>query len=153
MTFDVFVPLRDKRFLRHYAEMVVAMFAGMVVIGVPAEAALQALGSSTDALQDDAPWAVLLGMATFMTIPMVALMRWRGHTWRPCAEMSASMYVPTFAAIALFEAGALDYMSAMMVEHVVMLPAMLGVMLLRPAEYACHEHGSGTGVEVAPEAA
>lgn len=142
MTSSIFRPLRDKRFLRHYAEMVAAMLAGMVVLGVPAEAGLRALGSSSAALQDDAPWAGLLGMATMMTIPMVALMRWRGHGWRPCWEMAASMYLPTIAAVALVETGALAYMSAMMLEHAVMLPAMLGVMLLRPEEYLCHAHGA-----------
>lgn len=132
--------LRDKHFLRHYLEMVVAMFAGMVVLGVPAEAGLQLVGTSADALGDSAPWLVLLGMATIMTIPMVALMRWRGHGWRPCWEMAASMFLPTFAAIALMEAGALEYMQAMTLEHVVMLPAMLAAMLLRPDEYTCHAH-------------
>jgi flagellar biosynthetic protein FliP len=139
-TFSV---LRNKHFLRHYLEMVAAMVAGMVVLGLPAEQGLRLIGSSTDALSDSAPWASLLGMATIMTIPMVALMRWRGHAWRPVWEMSASMYVPTFLAIVLVEAGVLDYMPGMMLEHVVMLPAMLVAMLLRPDEYAHHDHGAG----------
>ncbi len=130
-----------KHFIRHYVEMVVAMFAGMVVLGVPAEAALQLLGSSTDALHDSAPAVVLLGMATMMTVPMVALMRWRGHGWRPSAEMSASMYLPTLLAIGLMEAGAIGFGTAMTLEHVVMLPAMLVAMLLRPDEYAHHHRG------------
>ncbi len=128
------------RFIRHYVEMVIAMVLGMVVLGIPAEWALDAAGTSADAVQESAPAVMLLGMATIMTIPMVALMRWRGHAWRPCWEMSASMYLPTLVAIALVHSGAVEYMSAMMLEHAAMLPAMLGAMLLRPDEYACHGH-------------
>lgn len=35
-----------RRFARHYVEMVIAMALGMVVLGLPAEVALGALGSS-----------------------------------------------------------------------------------------------------------
>ena len=31
------VTLQNRRFIRHYAEMVVAMFAGMIVLGIPGE--------------------------------------------------------------------------------------------------------------------
>ena len=49
------------------------------------------------------------------------------------------MFVPTFFVIALMEAGTLDYHGAMGYMHVLMLPAMLAVMLLRRAEYStCH---------------
>ena len=34
-------------FIRHYIEMVVVMFAGMIVLGLPGEAALKAIGSGT----------------------------------------------------------------------------------------------------------
>jgi hypothetical protein len=56
-------------FIRHYIEMVVVMFAGMIVLGLPGEAALKALGSGTSELRDDAPAVVFLGMAATMTIP------------------------------------------------------------------------------------
>ncbi len=129
------------QFTRHYLEMLVAMFAGMVILGVPAEGALRLIGSSTSALKADAPAVVFLGMALIMTIPMVALMRYRGHAWRPCWEMSASMFLPTFAVIAALWAGIEDdFGLLMMVEHVAMLPAMLVAMLLRYDEYAGHHH-------------
>ena len=88
-------------FIRHYIEMVVVMFAGMIVLGLPGEAAPKALGSGTSELRDDAPAVVFLGMAATMTIPMVAWMRYRGHRWQPTLEMAASMIVPTLVAIAL----------------------------------------------------
>jgi hypothetical protein len=136
-----------RHFIRHYAEMVAAMFAGMIVLGIPGELALQAAGYSSDALRDDAPAVSFLAMATIMTIPMVALMRWRGHSWRPCWEMAGSMFVPTFGVIAVMASGLDDdFMSLMMVEHVAMLPAMLAVMLLRYDEYAGCGHAVGEGV-------
>ena len=123
-----------KHFLRHYLEMVAAMFLGMAILGVPVDRALDALGATSDEF-------MFLGMATTMTVPMVGWMLYRGHGWRANAEMSASMFVPTFAVIGLLSAGVLTSVGVLMVvEHVAMLLAMAGVMLMRPAEYI-HRHG------------
>jgi hypothetical protein len=130
-----------RHFIRHYVEMVAAMFLGMAVLGVPAGWGLDAVGSSWSELNTDAPALMLLGMAVTMTVPMVGWMRYRGHGWRANAEMSASMFLPTFAVIGLLSADALTDIGALMViEHVAMLLAMAGVMALHPAEYARH-HG------------
>ena len=131
---------RTASFIRHYIEMVVVMFAGMLVLGLPAEAALQAVGSGTSELSHDAPAVVFLGMAATMTIPMVAWMRYRGHRWQPTLEMAASMIVPTLAAIALLAAGVLGFDALLGLEHVAMLLGMLGAMLLRLDEYTSHAH-------------
>jgi hypothetical protein len=132
----------NRRFIRHYVEMLVAMFGGMVVLGLPAEMALGAIGTSTSELRIDAPAVVLLGMAVIMTLPMVAWMRHRGHAWQPCNEMAAAMFIPTFGVIALMLGGVVeDFGALMMLEHVVMLPSMLVAMLLRRDEYSCgHGH-------------
>ena len=90
-----------RQFIRHYVEMVVAMFGGMLVLGIPAELGLRAIGTSSSQLQIDAPAVALLGMAVIMTVPMVAWMRHRGHGWQPSNEMAASMFLPTFGVIAL----------------------------------------------------
>ena len=128
-------------FARHYLEMVAAMLLGMLVLGVPAEGALQLMGTSASALQDDAPALMLLGMAFVMTVPMVGWMAYRGHGRRPNAEMAASMFIPTFGVIGVMAAGLVDdFMTLMMVEHVVMLPSMLIAMLLRREEYSGHAH-------------
>ena len=133
---------QNKRLVRHYLEMVVAMFAGMVVLGAPAVWALGAVGIDWNQLSDDSPALMFLGMATTMTVPMVGWMLYRGHGWRANTEMSASMFVPTFAVIGVMWAGALTDTGALMViEHVAMLLCMAGVMLLRPAEYLHHDHG------------
>jgi hypothetical protein len=128
-----------KQFIRHYVEMVIAMFAGMVVLGIPAEAALRATGTSSHELYVDAPALALLGMAVIMTVPMVAWMRHRGHGWRPNAEMAGSMFLPTFAVMALLPAG-IEVMTLMGIQHVVMFPAMFVAMLLRRDEYSGHCH-------------
>jgi hypothetical protein len=121
-----------KHFLRHYAEMVLAMFLGMAVLGFPVDRVMDGLGADSDEF-------MFLGMATTMTLPMVAWMMYRGHGWRANAEMSASMFVPTFAVIGVLSAGLLtDIGLLIVIEHVVMLLAMAGVMLMRPAEYAHH---------------
>jgi hypothetical protein len=126
-----------KHFARHYAEMVVAMFLGMLVLGPPAAWAMGAMGIDWGRLTDNAPALMFLGMATTMTIPMVAWMAYRGHGWRANTEMSAAMFVPTFAVIGMLWAGLLTDLGALMVvEHVAMLLAMAGAMRLRPAEYA-----------------
>jgi hypothetical protein len=124
--------LATKHFLRHYAEMVVAMFLGMAVLGYPVDRILARLGASSDEF-------MFLGMATTMTVPMVAWMMYRGHGRRANTEMSAAMFVPTFAVIGALATGLLtDTGVLMMIEHVVMLAAMAGVMLLRPEEYIHH---------------
>jgi hypothetical protein len=116
-------------FTRHYVEMLVAMALGMLVIGMP----LGALLTDTNAELD------LLGMAFAMTVPMVAWMRYRGHGWQPAWEMSAAMFLPSFAAIALLWAGVVeDDHTLMLIQHVVMFPSMLVAMLLRRSEYTRH---------------
>jgi hypothetical protein len=128
-----------KHFIRHYVEMVVAMFAGMAVLGAPFGWLLGATGSSWQELTDTAPALMFLAMATTMTVPMVGWMAYRGHRFRANAEMSASMFVPTFAVIGLLGADLVTDIGVLLViEHVAMLAGMLAVMLLRPAEYSRH---------------
>jgi hypothetical protein len=128
----------NRRFVRHYIEMVVVMFAGMAVLGLPAGWALEAAGTSWG---DLAPSPMLLLMALTMTAPMVAWMYRMGHGWRPNLEMAASMIVPTLAVVALHETAVVKDVSALLiVEHVAMLAGMWGVMLMRPEEYSHHNH-------------
>jgi hypothetical protein len=125
-----------RNFLRHYGEMVIAMFLGMLVLGLPLLGLVGLLGVSTTEMEDRAPAVVLLGMPVVMTIPMVAWMRYRGHAWRPSMEMAAAMFVPSFGAIGLMAIGASDFDSALVIEHVAMLLSMLALMLFRWNEYA-----------------
>jgi hypothetical protein len=132
-----------RHFVRHYVEMVVAMFLGMAVLGVPASWAMSAVGTSWSELHADAPALMLFGMAITMTVPMVAWMSYRGHGWRANTEMSASMFLPTFAVIALLWGGLVEDIGVLLIiEHVAMLLSMLAAMLLRPAEYTHGIHGA-----------
>ena len=81
-------------------------------------------------------------MAFTMTAPMVAWMRHRGHGWRPCGEMSAAMFVPTFVVVGMLAAGVGGGVHSLMgIQHIAMFPAMLAVMLLRREEYGgAHAH-------------
>jgi hypothetical protein len=141
-----------RHFVRHYAEMVGAMFLGMGVLFVPAVAGLAAAGMSRSELEADAPALLLLLMAVSMTAPMVAWMRYRGHGWPASAEMSAAMMVPTFGLIALLGIGLVeDIETLFLVEHVVMLPAMLVVMLMRRDEYTgAPRHTAGFTTQALP---
>ena len=125
----------DRGLLRHYAEMVVVMLLGMAVLAMPLAAAIDAIASGAS----DKPTPMLALMGVSMTVPMVAWMRLKHrHSWRASNEMAASMLVPTLAAIAIEAANLLSLDTVMVAEHVVMLAAMYGVMVLRPAEYIHH---------------
>jgi hypothetical protein len=128
-----------QRFARHYIEMVVVMFVGMAVLAMPARMALAAGDTSWSELGTG---AMLLAMAVEMTVPMLAWMRFRGHGRRPSGEMAAAMLLPTLVAVGLDAAGLVGDAGVLMAgEHVAMLLAMLGAMLLRPAEYTHEHHG------------
>ena len=140
-----------RHFARHYVEMVVAMFLGMAVLGIPAGWALSAMGSSWSELTADAPALMFLLMATAMTVPMVGWMVHRGHSWRANSEMAAAMYLPTFAMIGVLGGGLLTDVGALLaIEHVAMLLSMLGAMLLRPAEYGRQIHATPALAEAQP---
>jgi flagellar biosynthetic protein FliP len=114
-------------FIRHYLEMVAAMLVGMFALG-----ALEDLG--WPALTTRADVAAMV-MATNMSLGMAAWMRFRGHSWRGITEMSASMYLPFAVLLVPYWAGLAGEGVLMTWGHVLMLPAMALVMLLRPAEY------------------
>jgi hypothetical protein len=128
-----------RHFVRHYVEMVAAMFLGMFALSKPADWLFSALGTSTSSQH---PTMMLLSMGITMTIPMVAWMRYRGHGWRPTNEMTASMLIPTFAAMALVETSVMNSGQVMVLEHVAMLAGMLIAMLLRRDEYSGHGHSA-----------
>jgi hypothetical protein len=129
-----------RHFVRHYVEMVVAMFLGMGVLLPPLGAALRAAGTSlhsSDVL-------MISAMAVTMTVPMVGWMRFRGHGWTVCADMTAAMAIPTLAVLALLWSGLVaDLGTLLVIEHLAMLPSMLVAMLLRRDEYtgSVHHHG------------
>jgi hypothetical protein len=126
------------RFTRHLLEMVVAMMLGMGVFDL-ALAVISEPPGYTNLL-------VRYGvMGAFMAAPMVAWMRYRGHSWRDGGEMTAAMLVPMLAPVALVEMGVavpgLSEGSLMMLSHVAMIGGMVALMVYRFERYA---HGRTT---------
>ena len=121
------------RFTRHLLEMVVAMMAGMGVFGL----ALAVLGEPPGYANLLVRYGV---MGAFMAAPMVAWMRYRGHSWSDGGEMTAAMLVPMLAPVALVELGVavpgLSEGTLMMLSHVAMIAGMVALMVYRFERYA-----------------
>lgn len=135
-----------RRFWWHYLQMVVAMMVGMALTPL-FRLLFTAVGAESVYARGDVH---TLAMATGMTVGMTVWMRFRGHGWRPVAEMAAAMYLPFVALFPLLWTGAIDQMTLSAAGHSLMFPAMVGVMLLRPAEYMLpHGHHRHAHVEPA----
>jgi hypothetical protein len=130
-------PSTTKRaFARHFLEMVAAMFIGMAVFGGLATLIFAASGSG---LSDQSVGLRVTLMGVYMTLPMVAWMKYRGHNAARNAEMAASMMVPSLIVAAVAWTAGMEAGAALGIQHAIMIPAMLGVMLWRYEEYA-HAH-------------
>ena len=122
------------RFTRHLLEMVLAMMAGMAVLGV----ALWALGEPPGYANLLVEYGL---MGAFMAAPMVGWMRFRGHSWRDGGEMTAAMLVPMVAPVLPVELGVAGYVpglsedSLMMLSHVAMIGGMVALMVYRWDRY------------------
>jgi hypothetical protein len=110
--------------------MVIAMFAGMVVLGLLLDAA--GLGWS----HKENPELAYLLMAFNMSVGMAAWMRYRGHGWPGTLEMCGAMFAPVIPLFPLLWLGVIDGASLMTLAHVAMFPLMLVAMLWRRDEYA-----------------
>ena len=128
------------QFARHYAEMVLVMFAGMGIFFGVAVGLSAALGSDYGELREDAPGVILFGMGFGMTAAMIWWMERRGHSQPATRAMALSMILPTLLELALLASGAVtDLDTLVTLEHVVMFPAMLVAMLPYRREFA-HGH-------------
>src|SRR6266542_642040 len=119
-----------KHFIRHYLEMVLAMAAGMVAYGLLFRRGLAWTGYADEAI-----------MAAFMTVPMVAWMRYRGHGWGQAAEMAGAMLLPTAVIVVVaVELLGVTGRPLGMSSHAAMLLGMLALMVVRRADYAHGTH-------------
>jgi hypothetical protein len=125
------------RFARHLLEMVVAMMLGMGVFGL----ALAVMGEPPGYANLFVKYG-LLGAS--MAAPMVAWMRYRGHSWRDGGEMAAAMLLPMLAPVALVQLGVavpgLSDGSLMLISHVAMIAGMVALMVYRFDRYAHGAH-------------
>ena len=128
------------RFTRHLLEMVVAMIAGMAVLGL----AIWLLGEPPGYRNLLVRYGL---MGAFMSAPMVAWMRYRGHPWSDGLEMTAAMLVPMFALVLPAELGVARYVPGLtqgslpLLSHVAMIAGMAGLMLYRWDRYVHGSHG------------
>ncbi|MGN9914390.1 hypothetical protein ACTMTJ_43350 [Phytohabitans sp. LJ34] len=122
-----------KRFLWHYVEMIIAMAAGMLVLGLARAGLLGLLDVELSSATQ--PELAALLMAFDMSVGMVVWMRYRGHGWPGTLEMVAVMFAPVVLLAPFTLAGLMSGHALMMVMHIAMLPLMLAVMLRRRAEY------------------
>ncbi|MEU6373422.1 hypothetical protein [Streptomyces sp. NPDC046909] len=120
-------------FARHYIEMILAMLAGMLILG----GALRGTLALTDIPYGMSahPELVTLEMAFTMSAGMAFWMRRRGHAWPGIAEMTAAMFAPALVVVLLLSLDVMSPDAAMAWEHLAMLLLMLAVMLRRRAEY------------------
>jgi hypothetical protein len=127
-------------FTRHLLEMVVAMMAGMMVLGV----AVGILGEPSGEVNLLVEYGL---MGVFMSAPMVAWMRYWGHSWTDGLEMTGAMVAPMFALVIPVEFGVVGLTghSLMMLSHVTMIGGMVLLMLYRLDRYAhVHDHPDHT---------
>jgi hypothetical protein len=122
-----------RAFALHLGEMLVAMMLGMLVLGGAVEGVLALNGAS---LADASASLSAAVMALTMTVPMVWWMKLRGHPARHNVEMAGSMIVPTAIVVAFHLLGAVPATGVMLIQHVTMIPAMVGVMLWRNEHYS-----------------
>ena len=140
-----------RRFSRHVIEMTVAMLLGMAVLGIAFRAIhLAVFGTGFDAAWHEHTELAVLAMTFNMTLPMLALMRYRGHRWERGSEMAAAMFVLAVALLVPFWLGALSADAVLPLEMALMLPAMIAVMALRFDECAWPRGSASASVERAP---
>ena len=126
-------------FTRHLLEMVVAMVAGMAVLGL----AIEVLGEPPGYANPLVEYGL---MGVFMSAPMVAWMRHRGHLWSDGLEMTVAMLVPMFALVIPVELGVASYVpwlsehSLMLLSHVTMIAGMAVLMICRWDRYVHGAH-------------
>ena len=117
--------------LRHVLEMAVVMMVGMMVLGGLFRGVMAAVGVDYADARLRLPGLFALVMALNMSAPMAWWMRRRGHDWRYTAEMVAAMIVPILVLIPPLWLGVISGDTLSSIQHVIMLPSMVVVMLRR----------------------
>jgi hypothetical protein len=131
---------KRKAFWRHVLEMTIAMMLGMCILGAAFRGIhLAVFGTGLDNAWRHHTELAVFAMTFNMTLPMVLLMRYRGHTWARCWEMAAAMFGVALVVLVVFWVGVIPASVALPLEMALMLPAMIGVMASRFDEYAGHK--------------
>jgi len=118
-------------FARHLVEMFLAMMAGMMV---GAFLLATAVSTSVSEVRREHAVAWVVVMAFDMTVPMVAVMLYRGHSRRSAGEMAAAMIVPALPIVA----GQLSHVVSGDIARAYMpvsMVAMIALIVYRRNEY------------------
>ena len=126
------------RFVLHYFEMCIPMCIGFAVGDLVYFWAAGLFGYSEPFAE--LPTLSVLVVTFAMTAPMTAWMLYRGMPRQTVWEMSATMPILAFVLLMLGWLGVLRIGDLALLEHGLMMPAMLVPMLLRPGLYARHLH-------------
>ena len=138
---------RTRVFFRHVLEMTIAMMLGMCVLGAAFRGIhLAVFGTGFDDAWHDHPELAVFAMTFNMTLPMVAWMHHRGHSWERGGEMAAAMFALAFALLVVFWFGVISAHVVLPLEMALMIPSMILVMLYRVDEYAGHPHAPAHAV-------
>jgi hypothetical protein len=116
--------------------------------GVPA-ASHRAFGTGFDEAWHEHTELAAFAMAFNMTLPMVLVMRYRGHSWERGGEMAAAMFLPALPLLVLLWLGLISAHWVLPLQMVLMLPSMIVAMLYRVAEYS-HPHPAKAVASRAP---
>ena len=119
-------------FLRHLLEMILVMAVGMVAGGAVFLTAAGGLTPEEGMRQYPVLFVVVIAVA--MTVPMVAWMRFRGHTLRSCNEMGTAMLLPAVPFIVLYWLGVIPAPICGLYCPASFL-AMIMLMVYRRSEY------------------
>jgi hypothetical protein len=119
------------RFALHALQMAFAMVVGMVLYVV----VVGLVFGDVEGARLAQPELYALGMATAMSVPMVAWMRRHGHAWRLCIEMTIAMFVPYLVFIVVYWLGGLSAGAICPLGCATTFPAMIAAMLYRRSEY------------------
>jgi hypothetical protein len=107
---------------------------------------LAVFGNGFDQAWHEHTELAVFAMTFNMTLPMVAWMHHRGHSWERGGEMAAAMFVLTVALLVPFWLGIISDNVVLPLEMALMIPTMVGVMLYRIDEYAGHPHTPAVGL-------
>ncbi|MEU6720481.1 DJ-1/PfpI family protein [Nonomuraea sp. NPDC046802] len=117
------------RFVWHYAEMVIAMSLGMLLLGMVWRAILPEITRAD---------VSTLVMAADMTVGMAVWMLIRRHSRAAIAEMSLAMVAPFLVLLVPYWLGVVSEHLVMTLGHVLMFALMALAMLRRREEYVRH---------------
>lgn len=132
------IPKRVAHFLGHYVEMCAPMCIGFALGDLAYFWVAEQQGYSEPFTQ--LPEVSVLVVTFTMTAPMVAWMVFRAMPLRATAEMAAVMPVVAIALLALGWLAVVPKVDLALLEHGLMMPAMLVPMLFRLDLYTGRSH-------------